>query len=102
MCEFLSSVDPKVMVWLFFAWALVIFVAAVLLVRLLWKWLVPELLPGAVSQGLVARELSLKTAFILTAGLYFLIFVLRSAPAYRHTYKTERVERTVYTDSPGK
>jgi len=35
-----------------------VFVAALLLIKLLWAWTVPELLPGAVDQGLVARDIS--------------------------------------------
>jgi len=38
------------------------FVVVLLLFKLLWAWTVPDLLPGAVQQGLVAREISWLTA----------------------------------------
>jgi hypothetical protein len=34
------------------------FVVVLLLLKLLWAWTVPDLFPGAVQQGLVAREIS--------------------------------------------
>lgn len=40
----------------------VVFVLALLLVKLLWGWTVPDLFPGAVEQGLVARSISWYTA----------------------------------------
>ena len=39
-----------------------VFVAAVLLVKALWAWTVPDLFPGAVQQGLVAGSVSWPTA----------------------------------------
>lgn len=40
-------------------------VIALLLLKLLWAWTVPDLLPGAVEQGLVAASISWLTAFKL-------------------------------------
>ena len=34
-----------------------------LLVKLLWAWTIPDIFPGAVSQGLIARTISWYTAF---------------------------------------
>lgn len=34
-----------------------------LAVKFLWSWLIPDLFPGAVEQGLVAAEISWLTAF---------------------------------------
>lgn len=34
-----------------------------LVVKLLWAWVVPDLFPGAVRQGLIAAEISWFTAF---------------------------------------
>lgn len=36
----------------------VFFVVALLLVKLLWAWTIPDLFPGAVAQGLVAGTIS--------------------------------------------
>jgi len=42
--------------------AAVAFVVMLLLVKVLWAWTVPDLFPGAVEQGLVARSVSWLTA----------------------------------------
>lgn len=39
------------------------FVIALLIIKLLWAWTVPDLFPGAVEQGLVARHISWLTSF---------------------------------------
>jgi len=38
------------------------FILALLLVKLLWAWTIPDLFPGAVKQGLVAGSISWYTA----------------------------------------
>ena len=38
------------------------FVVALLVVKLLWAWTIPDLFPGAVEQGLVARSIGWYTA----------------------------------------
>ena len=47
--------------------ALVIFIFLVMLfvVKILWAWTIPDLFPGAVEQGLVAKSISWFTAFKL-------------------------------------
>ena len=42
-----------------------LFLAALLLIKLVWAWTIPDLFPGAVEQGLVAESLSWWTAFKL-------------------------------------
>ena len=42
-----------------------LFVLALLLIKLVWAWAMPDLLPGAVDQGLVAKSLSWYAAFKL-------------------------------------
>jgi len=42
-----------------------VFVLALLLIKLLWPWTIPDLFPGAVDQGLIAREISWYTSFKL-------------------------------------
>jgi len=49
-----------------------VLVVVLLVVKLLWAWTIPDLFPGAVSQGLVASQISWLTAFklaLLTAVL---------------------------------
>jgi hypothetical protein len=38
------------------------FVVVLLLLKLLWAWTIPDLFPGAVQQGLIARSISWFTA----------------------------------------
>ena len=40
-----------------------LFILALLLLKILWGWAIPDLFPGAVEQGLVARSISWYTAF---------------------------------------
>ncbi len=46
-----------------------IFVIALLLVKLLWSWTIPDLFPGAVQQGLVTESISWLTAFKIAISL---------------------------------
>ena len=39
-----------------------LFVVALLVFKFVWPWVVPDVLPGAVDQGLVAESLSWSTA----------------------------------------
>lgn len=47
------------------AFAAGVFVLTLLLVKVLWAWTIPDLFPGAVEQGLVAREISWLTSLKL-------------------------------------
>ncbi|MGD9307760.1 MAG: hypothetical protein PVG51_01405 [Desulfosarcina sp.] len=38
------------------------FIIALFLVKILWAWTIPDLFPGAVEQGLVAKEISWYTS----------------------------------------
>ena len=39
------------------------FIVALFLVKILWAWTIPDLFPGAVDQGLIAKEISWYTSF---------------------------------------
>ena len=57
------------------------FVIALFLIKVLWVWTIPDLFPGAVEQGLVAREISWFTSFkvaIFVAALAGIAGVRRS------------------------
>ena len=45
--------------------------AALLLIKFMWSWVIPDLFPGAVAQGLVAGEISWFTAFKLAIFVAF-------------------------------
>jgi hypothetical protein len=47
------------------AFVVAAFVLGLVVVKLSWAWIVPELFPGAVAQGLVAESISWPTAFKL-------------------------------------
>ena len=40
-----------------------VFVAALLLLKLMWAWTIPDLFPGAVESGTVAAQISWLTSF---------------------------------------
>jgi hypothetical protein len=40
----------------------VVFLIALLIIKLLWSWTIPDLFPGAVEQGLVAAQISWLTS----------------------------------------
>ena len=46
-----------------------IFILAFFLLKLLWAWTIPDLFPGAVEKGLVAKEISWFTSFKLALFL---------------------------------
>ncbi len=39
------------------------FLVSLFLVKILWAWIISDLFPGAVQQGLIAKEISWLTAF---------------------------------------
>ena len=41
---------------------IIMFVVGLFLIKMLWAWTVPDLFPGAVQQGLVAKSISWLTA----------------------------------------
>ncbi len=41
----------------------VVLVVALLLIKVLWAWTIPDLFPGAVAQGLVAGSITWMTSF---------------------------------------
>ena len=49
---------------------------AFLVIKLLWAWIIPDLFPGAVEQGLVAAEISWLTSFKL--AIFFAILTSAS------------------------
>jgi len=53
----IAAVVPGVL-----AFVACVFVLAIFLVKFLWGWTVPDLFPGAVEQGLVARSISWLTS----------------------------------------
>ncbi len=50
----------------------VVLVVALFLVKILWAWTIPDLFPGAVEQGLIARSISWFTALKLAVFLAIL------------------------------
>lgn len=54
-------------------------VIALFVVKYLWAWTIPDIFPGAVAQGLVAREISWLTAFKLAIFVGVLAGIARGA-----------------------
>jgi hypothetical protein len=42
---------------------LIVFVGVLFLIKVLWAWVIPDIFPGAIEQGLIARSISWGTAF---------------------------------------
>lgn len=63
----LFPIIPSILVVVIFAAAI-----ALLVVKLLWAWTVPDLFPGAVKQGLIAARISWLAAFKIVLFLVIL------------------------------
>ena len=59
---------------------LVVGVVAVsfLIIKLLWAWTIPDLFPGAVETGLIAKEISWFTSFKLAIFLTVITGIVKS------------------------
>ena len=51
---------------------ILVFILALFIIKLLWGWVIPDLFPGAVAQGLVAGSISWYTSFKLALVLALL------------------------------
>ena len=64
--KWLIAIIPGVL-----ALILLAFIVALFLVKILWAWTIPDLFPGGVEQGLIAKEISwytsLKVAIFVAA-----------------------------------
>jgi len=49
-----------------------VFLLSLLLIKVMWAWIVPDLFSGAVSQGLVAASISWWTSFKLAIAIALL------------------------------
>ena len=68
--KWLIAIVPGVLAGLL-ALILGVFIVVLFLVKILWAWTIPDLFPGAVEQGLIAKEISwytsLKVAIFVAA-----------------------------------
>jgi hypothetical protein len=55
-----------------------VFILAILLIKILWAWTIPDLFPGAVEQGLVAGSISWFSAFKLAIFVAALAGLIKS------------------------
>ena len=60
--------------------ACIAFIIVLFLIKILWAWTIPDLFPGAVAQGLVAKSISWGTA----AKVAILLGVLSGVVGGRH------------------
>ena len=49
-----------------------VFILAFIIIKWLWAWTIPDLFPGAVDQGLIAKEISWLTSFKLALFIAFI------------------------------
>ena len=66
--------------------ACVAFVVVLFLIKALWAWTIPDLFPGAVDQGLVAKSISWLTA----AKVALFVAVLAGVGKGAHCQKQKR------------
>jgi hypothetical protein len=59
----------------------IMFVVGLFLIKILWAWTVPDLFPGAVQQGLVAKSISWLTAGKLAIFIAILAGIVRGHQA---------------------
>jgi hypothetical protein len=59
----------------------IMFVVGLFLIKILWAWTVPDLFPGAVQQGLVAKSISWLTASKLAIFIAILAGIVRGHQA---------------------
>jgi hypothetical protein len=69
--EDMSMDNRKVwlMVAVYFTVAVLVFLFILFVIKLIWAWTIPDLFPGAVTTGLVARRIGWLTAFKLALFL---------------------------------
>jgi hypothetical protein len=60
------------------AMGVAMFVVALLLIKVLWSWTVPDLFPGAVAQGLIARDITWLAALKLAIFMAVIAGISRS------------------------
>lgn len=56
----------------------VFFVLSLLLIKFIWGWTIPDLFPGAVAQGLIAKDISWFTAIKLAIFISFFAGIAKS------------------------
>jgi len=77
---------------------ILVFVVVLLLIKLLWAWTVPDLFPGAVSLGLVAKTISWYTAFKLA----IFASVMAGVAGARHEHYRYKMRSYYYTNNSAK
>lgn len=65
--RWLVAIIPGVLAAAAFALLLALF-----LIKLLWSWTIPDIFPGAVSQGLIVGEISWLTSFKIAIFVAFM------------------------------
>lgn len=60
------------------ATVVIVFVIALLIIKLAWSWVIPDLFPGAVSEGLVAGTIGWYTSFKLAPIIAILAGILKA------------------------
>ena len=65
--------------------AIVMFVVSLLLLKLMWAWIIPDLFPGAVEQGLVAGTISWFTALKVALFIGILSGIAKGAHVKKDT-----------------
>lgn len=62
----------------------IVFIIALFLIKFLWGWIIPDLFPGAVTQGLVASAIGWYTAFKIAIVLGLLSGIFKAGNDHSH------------------
>lgn len=91
MYNFMSTVDHRLLFLTGIALMAVRLCLLVIGIKLVWKWLVPDLFPGLAMEGKVAKDISYKTAVKVMLGLAILAFLVKPASFISYTDKSDHM-----------
>ena len=61
---------------------IIVFIVALFIIKFLWGWIIPDIFPGAVAQGLVAGTIGWYTAFKIALVLALLSGIFKAGTAH--------------------
>lgn len=100
MYDFMSTVDYRIVILAGIVMAVLRICLLVFAVKLIWKWIVPELFPGLVTQGKVAGDISYKTAVKVIVGLAILSFLVNPSAFIGPSYNIKHVKDAAPAQAP--
>lgn len=100
MYDLMSTVDYRIVILAGIAMMVLRVCLLVFTVKLIWKWLVPDLFPGLVAQGKVAGDISYKTAGKVIVGLAILSFLVNPSALLGPNNNSKHVRDSAPAQAP--